>query len=195
VKIFGVDFTSRPRPAPSAKKIWCASGKLKAHRLFIDELFPLPSLGAMANLLGRVGPWVMGIDFPFGQPHELVASLKWGTSWDEYTQRIASMTSEAFAHDLKAFRSQRPKGKKHLYRSTDRLAAACSPMMLYGVPVGRMFFRGAPLLRASEATILPMRRRPNETRVVVEAYPKLVATACGVRASYKSDRASRSFPY
>jgi hypothetical protein len=68
-------------------------------------------------------------------------------------------------------------------------------MMLYGVPVGKMFYRGAPALLGLPASIVPV--RPNsDNRIIVEAYPALVVrkligeneTAGGPRASsYKSD--------
>jgi len=74
--------------------------------------------------------------------------------------------------------------KLHL-RSVDKRANSRSPMMLYGVPVGRMFFRGAPRLVKSGARIIPCRPSP-DTRIVVEAYPALVAEAMlGARKGYK----------
>lgn len=45
---------------------------------------------------------------------------------------------------LADYRTQRPAGDKQQLRQTDRLAGARSPMMLCGVPVAKMFFRGAP---------------------------------------------------
>jgi len=59
-------------------------------------------------------------------------------------------------------------------------------MMFYGVPVARMFFRGAPRLERAGVDVVPCRRRAAE-RIVVEAYPALLARRYIGRRSYKSD--------
>lgn len=58
--------------------------------------------------------------------------------------------------------------------------------MLYGVPVGRMFFEGAPRLLKSGVQVLPCRMNGN-SRVAVEAYPALVARKWIGMRGYKSD--------
>jgi hypothetical protein len=58
-------------------------------------------------------------------------------------------------------------------------------MMLFRVPVGKMFYRGAPRLLASGVSVQPC--RPNQNaRVAVEAYPAVVARRFLGRASYKN---------
>lgn len=59
-------------------------------------------------------------------------------------------------------------------------------MMLYRVPVGKMFFEGAPRLLKSGVSIQPCCVRTN-LRVVVEAYPALVARRWIGKRSYKND--------
>jgi hypothetical protein len=59
-------------------------------------------------------------------------------------------------------------------------------MMLYGVPVGKMFFRGAPRLLKSSVSVLPCRPTA-DNRLVVEAYPALLARRLIGRRGYKSD--------
>ena len=137
-------------------------------------------------VLQRPGPWVAGLDFPFGQPRELVENLGWPLSWEKYVECVARMTREEYAAAIKVFRDGRPCGMKHLYRGSDRLARACSPMMLYGVPVGKMFYEGAPRLLRSGASVIPC--RPNgSSRVAVEAYPGVLARRWIQRRSYKSE--------
>ena len=68
----------------------------------------------------------------------------------------------------------------------DKEAGAISPQKLYGVPVGLMFYEGAPRLLECPASILPV--RPNDDpRVVVEAYPGLAARRWSGGESYKND--------
>jgi predicted RNase H-like nuclease len=59
-------------------------------------------------------------------------------------------------------------------------------MTLYGVPVGKMFHRGAPLLARSRTNIIPCRPL-NKDRYVVEGYPALVARRYIGRTKYKAD--------
>lgn len=57
---------------------------------------------------------------------------------------------------------------------------------MYGVPVGKMFFEGAPRLLASDASILPCHPQ-DDLRIVLEAYPGLVARHWTGNCSYKTD--------
>jgi hypothetical protein len=59
-------------------------------------------------------------------------------------------------------------------------------MMLYRVPVGKMFFEGVPRLLKAGVSIPPCHVQDN-TRVVVEAYPALVARRWIGNQSYKTD--------
>ena len=60
-------------------------------------------------------------------------------------------------------------------------------MMLFRVPVGKMFYQGAPRLLASGVRVEPCRRNGDE-RVAVEAYPAVVARRFLGRTAYKRDR-------
>src|SRR5437867_7405681 len=62
--------------------------------------------------------------------------------------------------------------------------------MLYGVPVGKMFFQGAPRLLRSGVSLLPCHPTA-EDRVVLEGYPALVARKWIGKRSYKSDERSK----
>jgi hypothetical protein len=75
----------------------------------------------------------------------------------------------------------------------DKLAKSRSPMMLYGVPVGKMFFEGAHRLLNSGASILPSHPQ-NNPRLLLEAYPALVARRWIESRSYKTDEVRKQTP-
>ena len=186
MRVFGIDFTSAPR---RGKPIACASAVLEADSLHVHCLAELESLEIFGNFLDSAGPWVAGLDFPFGQPRQLVEDLGWPTSWEHYVEQTERMGMQGFETMLQDYRDQRPVGQKHHHRRVDLEAGARSPMMMYRVPVGRMFQRGAPLLKHAHVSVIPC--RPSEDdRVVVEAYPALIARRLIGRKSYKSDRKS-----
>ena len=59
-------------------------------------------------------------------------------------------------------------------------------MMLFRVPVGKMFYQGAPRLLSSDVSVEPC-RPTGAARVAVEAYPAVVARRFLGNRSYKSD--------
>jgi hypothetical protein len=181
--IFGLDFTS----APTFKKpITCAVGELQGSHLRIYDCINIPSMIAFEAFLRTPGSWLAACDFPFGQPEKLRSNLGWPARWGEYIAVIAALGKREFEQVLEHYRSGRPVGDKQHLRVVDRCAGACSPMMLHRVPVGKMFFQGAPRLLAAGVSILPCFPR-NDDRIVVEGYPALVARRWVGRSSYKSD--------
>ena len=66
-------------------------------------------------------------------------------------------------------------------------------MMLFRVPVGKMFYQGAPRLLVSGVSVEPC-RPTKDTRVAVEAYPAVVARRFIARASYKNDESRKQTP-
>jgi len=183
MQIYGLDFTS----APSRKKpITCVSGNFSNNTLQIDHLLKLASLNEFEVFLKRRGPWVAGFDFPFGQPEKLIDNLGWPKTWPDYVEQVAAMTQQKFEETLADYRQSRPIGDKHHLRATDAKAKALSPMMLHGIPVGKMFFRGAPRILRSEVSILPC-HPTDDNRIALEVYPALAARKWLGKRSYKSD--------
>ncbi|HZU01011.1 MAG TPA: DUF429 domain-containing protein [Ktedonobacteraceae bacterium] len=181
--ILGVDFTS----APSRRKpITCAVCELKETLLVVQDCLTLTNFDQFEALLNSAGPWIAALDFPFGLPRKLLANLGWPEKWEEYVQLIAAMGKTAFVETLAYYRESRPAGDKLHLRTTDRLAGSRSPMMMHRVPVGKMFFQGAPRLLRSGVSVLPCCPR-DDNRIVVEGYPALVARQCIGKRSYKSD--------
>ena len=183
MKIYGVDFTS----APSRKKpITRAECRIEGNTLVLEQVGTLPSFPEFEETLQIPGPWVMGLDFPFGQPRKLIENLGWHRSWPGYVSRLAALSIQDFARLLKEYRDPRPPGDKQHPRAVDRLCGSQSPMTMYMTPVGRMFFRGAPCLLKSGASIHPVHPR-RDSRICLEAYPALVARKWIGRQPYKND--------
>lgn len=191
MRIYGVDFTS----APSARKaITVANCRYRDDgSLAVDAFEALTDFAAFERLLATPGPWAAGLDFPFGLPRRLLEDLGWTCRWGRYVRDVSRLRLPQFERLLRDYCDARPGGRKFHLRIADRRAGARSPMMLHGVPVGKMFFRGAPRLLASPACVLPCRRNV-DGRVAVEAYPALVARRFVGRESYKSDAPHKQTP-
>jgi hypothetical protein len=59
------------------KPIICLQGVLEGDHLRAGGVTKWPGFGAFEALLRRPGPWIAGIDFPFGQPGKLVRNMGW----------------------------------------------------------------------------------------------------------------------
>jgi hypothetical protein len=79
VKIYGLDFTSAPGRRKPLIVLGCT---LDGDYLRVEDSETLTGFGGFEDLLQRQGPWVCGMDFPFGQPRSLVAALGWPESWE-----------------------------------------------------------------------------------------------------------------
>ncbi len=183
MRIYGIDFTSAPS---HNKPITCAECKLQDNCLRVQNCLRLLSFGEFEAFLNSNGPWLAALDFPFGQPYNLISNLDWPEQWEGYVLNISSMGKKKFEERLKRYGEGRTIGDKLHLRTTDVLAGARSPMMLYRVPVGKMFFEGATRLLRANVSILPCRPTA-DTRMVVEGYPALVARRFIGKQSYKSD--------
>ena len=183
MKIFGLDFTS----APGRRKPLIALGcTLEGDSLRVEDSETLTDFGGFEGFLQRRGPWVCGMDFPFGQPRSLVGTLGWPESWEGYVGEVGRLPKEEFEDKIRADMELRPAGSKWRYRLADRRSGSSSAMMLFRVPVGKMFYQGAPRLLASGVRVEPCRRNGDE-RVAIEAYPAVVARRFLGRTAYKRD--------
>lgn len=198
MRIYGLDFSSNPS---KSKRLTLADCKLESGTLSVCKLEELNTTTEgdyskfcdwLAGKGGYEGEWIAGIDFPFGMPLEAIERFGWlksGTpSWETYVKALYKDVK----NDLEKFRERIESWKKSgktgnekrvfLLRHTDKLSGFAgsnpsSPMKVHhycNPPVGRMFFQGANRLCESGVCIQPVRRN-NCARVVVEAYPRLVA--------------------
>jgi Protein of unknown function (DUF429) len=183
VKIFGLDFTSAPGRRKPLIVLGCT---LEGDSLRVEDSERLTDFGGFEDFLQRRGPWVCGMDFPFGQPRSLIATLGWPESWEGYVGEVGRLPKEEFEDKIRADMAKRPAGSKWRYRLADRRSGSSSAMMLFRVPVGKMFYQGAPRLLASGVRVEPCRRIGDE-RVAIEAYPAVVARRFLGRTAYKRD--------
>jgi hypothetical protein len=183
VRIYGLDFTSAPGHRKPLIVLCCT---LEGDSLRVEDSQTLTDFGGFEDFLQRQGPWVCGMDFPFGQPRSLVAALGWPENWEGYVREVGALPKEEFEGKIRADMALRPAGSKWRYRLADRRSGSSSAMMLFRVPVGKMFYQGAPRLLASGVRVEPCRRN-GDGRVTVEAYPAVVARRFLGRTAYKRD--------
>jgi hypothetical protein len=185
MEVIGIDFTSRPS---RGKPLTCMHGSLEGHVLHIDpdRFERWQTFREFEEALRRPGPWIAGIDFPFGQSRTFIENIGWPRDWSGYVNHAHSLGREGFRDKLDGYRATRRYGDKEHRRVTDIAAKSISPQKLYGVPVGLMFYEGAFRLLQSGVTI-PMLQSGDPERVVVEAYPGVLARQLIGRDSYKND--------
>ena len=181
--VFGIDFTSRPK---HRKPITCLHCTLEDDVLRAGDLEEWTDFAAFEQALQRPGPWIAGIDFPFGQARRFIETIDWPRDWADYVRHAQSLTRSGFREALNVYRKTRRSGDKEHRRQTDIAAGSVSPQKLYRVPVGLMFFEGAPRLVASNVTI-PKLQDGDPKRIVVEAYPGVLARQLIGNRSYKQD--------
>lgn len=183
MRVFGIDFTSKPK---RRKPLTCLNCIFDGRVLRAGALEEWPDYFAFEQVLQRPGPWIAGIDFPFGQSRKFIETIGWPANWRGYVTHAQSLGRNGFRDALDAYRHPRPQGDKEHRRQTDKAAGSISPQKLYGVPVGLMFFEGAPRLVNSGVTI-PHLQHGDPDRIVVEAYPGVLARQIIGRRSYKQD--------
>jgi len=201
--IYGIDFSSSPSPkasrAKDAKWMYLASCKLEGNCLTVTSLTPLNGKKAddyteLKTLLSLDGPWVAGIDVPFGMPIECVEYFQWilaedpEQNWTKYVERVRQMkTRKEFKKKIGDWRHPTKLKKQksvdvptdekesvRKYRLIDRLIKSQSPMNCVRPAVGSMFFEACGLLSANAASIPPVRLMNEEDRQIVETYPRMV---------------------
>jgi len=187
MRIYGIDFTSSPS---KSKPITCLECTLDGTVLQSGELTRLTSFREFGEQLTRPGPWIAGLDFPFGQSRRFIENIGWPQDWRSYVEHAASLGRVGFCDALEAYKQDRPSGDKEHLRKTDDAAKSKSPQKLYGVPVGKMFFEGAQRLLASGAHI-PGLHSGDQDRIAIEAYPGVHARNLIGKAPYKTDDKKR----
>ena len=181
IAVRGIDFTSVPS---RRKPITCAHCRLTNSRLECVTLERWSRFQEFEDALLADGPWIAGLDFPFGQSRKFIENIGWPQDWREYVQHAHSLGRSGFRKALEDYRAPRLAGDKEHQRQSDRAARSISPQKLHGVPVALMFFEGAPRLVKANVTI-PFLQTGDPARIVVEAYPGVLARKFA--GSYKAD--------
>ena len=109
---------------------------LKGRVLRADRREEWPEFAPFEDALRKPGPWIAGIDFPFGQSRTFIENVGWPQSWSDYVTHVGSLPREGFRDQLECYRKPRQIGDKEHRRATDIAASSVSPQKLYGVPVG-----------------------------------------------------------
>ncbi len=187
--VYGVDFTSAPR---CAKPITIAVGQLRRQSFMLEAIELAHDFAAFENLLARPGPWIAGIDAPFGLPREAVRDLDWPAQWPALVRHCAALGRIDFRAALDRYRETRPVGRRYAHRATDHPAGSHSPLKLVNPPVGLMFLETAPRLLAAGVSIPGMHVGDPE-RIAIEAYPGFSARTM-TRESYKADDRAKQTP-
>lgn len=187
MKIYGIDFTSRPK---RRKPITCLECTLEGNSLHAGQLTEWTDFEDFEAALKRPGPWIAGIDFPFAQSRTFIENIAWPATWQAYVDHVRTLGRSNFRIALDSYRAHRQPGDREHRRATDIAAGSISPQKLYGTPVGLMFCEGAPRLRDAGVTI-PGLQDGDPDRIVVEAYPGVLARGLIGRRSYKQDTKRR----
>jgi len=127
MKIYGIDFTSRPK---RRKPITCLEATLKGTHLHAEGLIEWPSFEGFETALKRPGPWIAGIDFPFGQSCKFIEQIGWPATWQGYVDHVSTMTRQEFRQELDRYRKPRAQGDKEHRGITDCTAGSISPQNL-----------------------------------------------------------------
>ncbi|PZP34377.1 MAG: DUF429 domain-containing protein [Roseateles depolymerans] len=188
--VHGADFTS----APSRRKpITIASGEMQGQVVRLRGLRALIDLAAFEAWLREPGPWVAGLDLPFGLPRELVEALGWPTEYPALMAYYAALSRDEIRATFAAFCAARPAGAKFAHRAGDLPAGASPSMRWVNPPVAFMLHAGVPRLMAAGVQ-LPGLHAGDPERVALEAYPGLLARELIGRRSYKSDAKATQTP-
>lgn len=197
--VFGVDFTSAPRPR---KPITVAIGRLTPSRAertrAVYRLETVRELGSFLDFerfLRQPGPWLAGFDLPFGQPRSLVRHEGWPEAWPELVAHYCSQPRPWLRDRFRKWCGARPAGDKFAWRRADKPAGS-SPAMRWANPpvawmmhagIGRMLAAGL-VFPAHAHPVRARRTRPGTgvARIALEAYPGFTARQV-CRGSYKSD--------
>ena len=111
MKIYGIDFTSRPK---RAKPITCLECTLDGNRLEAGELIEWKDFEGFEDALRRPGPWIAGIDFPFGQSRKFIENIGWPLTWAGYVQHVKTLGRKGFRQALDAYRAGGQRATKNI---------------------------------------------------------------------------------
>jgi hypothetical protein len=195
MRIYGLDFTSAPK---RSKPMFLCRGNFGNNVLEIEGVKRWESFEELDHFLESPdtfpGPYVLGMDFPFGFPREFLDAVHWSRNWEAYVGLLwtneADRGRTAFKSFVDSYRAGQPAGRKEHFRETDRLFRAQSPMKFVNPPVAFMFFEGAPRLARADVSVLPV-RPTHSNRIVLEAYPAAAVKALGLEKADKSTPSGR----
>ena len=93
MEILGIDFTSKPT---RRKPITCLYCSFEDSVLRAKNEESWSDFTDFEHAIRRPGPWVAGIDFPFGQSLRFIENIQWPRNWEQYVQHAASLGRSGF---------------------------------------------------------------------------------------------------
>lgn len=100
MKILGIDFTSRPS---RRKPITCIHCTLYDDALRPQSFEERPSYESFEAALAKPGPWIAGIDFPFGQSRRVIETIGWPQSCAAYVHHTSQVGRTGFREALNVY--------------------------------------------------------------------------------------------
>ena len=189
MRVIGVDF-SGARDAGNA--IWIASGTADGPHVRIETCTPasaLPdggaekdrALAALVAFIADAGDAVIGLDFPFSLPAEMIPETRWEDFVGGFLARYP--TPQAFRESC-----MKAANGKELKRRTDREARV--PFSAYNLRLYRQTYEGigrvlCPLVSEDRARVLPMQRRHPGKPSLAETCPASFLKREDLYPSYK----------
>ena len=127
MKVYGIDFTSKPSPKKPITGLIC---ELDNRVLRAETFLTWDTFEGFEAMLRHPGPWIAGMDFPFGQSRRFIENSGWPQEWCQYVRHAANLGKERFVAELEDYKRDRPAGDKEHKRQTDTLAGSISPQKL-----------------------------------------------------------------
>ncbi|MBL8128441.1 MAG: DUF429 domain-containing protein [Chloroflexia bacterium] len=192
-RVYGVDFSGAKR---AGNKIWIAGGAMACDTLRIDicqSAATLPgsgahleeALAALRAFVHQQSPCVVGVDFPFGLPVDIVEEKH----WDEFAREFRSHYPDADSFQTQCtLTALRKTGQKEIRRATDKEAR--TPFSPYNRRIYRQTYYGirdfiAPLVNSGIASVLPMQPALSDRAWLLEVCPASTLKQLSLSRPYK----------
>ncbi len=188
-RFIGVDFSGAP---DAGRRIWIAVGHADNGRLTITDILPaadLPgsgvdradALAALRRFASAQSGAIIGLDFPFSLPADLLDGDNWPSFAETFRRRWPD--PDAFREGCRA-----RTGNRELKRLCDREAR--TPFAAYNLRLYRQTYYGiadllAPLARDGGVCIVPLVCPPQAAVTLVEACPASLLKRLETYPSYK----------
>lgn len=188
-RIVGLDFSGA---TAAGKAIWIAEGQEVRGQLAIDTCRPAlelqgsgalrgTALPAVVRHLASLGDAIVGCDFPFGLPADMVRPLDWRGFLRDFPLRFRS--AEAYRDACRA-----ATGGREVKRACDREAS--TPFCVWNLRLYRQTWHGIaeilrPLALEHDARVLPMDGADDGHLWLAEVCPASFLKPRGLHQGYK----------
>jgi hypothetical protein len=195
-RVIGIDFSADAKYA--GRKTRVAFGEINGQRTDILDCFTVPgppareaALAALVHFIGDQRDVVIGMDFPFALPAQVMGTVH----WPDFVLGFGAEHADPEAYRATCMR--RAAGKE-VKRATD--IAACAPFAGYNIRIKTMAFHGirdvlAPLIENDLARVHPFQHPAADKPIVIEICPASTLNRLGLYRKHRgyksSDRAPR----